>query len=165
MEERKKENATNNDLNLQADSLIDLLVVDEMADEVSGGTVTFPSKGGGMWIMTNHNETVAEDAEVSDTAIVPLTDLPVTAEQTQQTKGGSSRDHDKWIDVTPISQIVTRPGSNHNETVAEDAEDSAIAMAPLTDLPVAVEQAEEVSGGAIGMKCQNNLKQIGLAIA
>ena len=30
--------------------LADLPVIDEQADEVSGGPVTFPSKGGGMWI-------------------------------------------------------------------------------------------------------------------
>lgn len=37
MEVRKKENATNDNINLEADTLSDLKVIDELADETKGG--------------------------------------------------------------------------------------------------------------------------------
>jgi len=37
MEVRKKENATNDNINLQSDTLTDLVVTDEQADETMGG--------------------------------------------------------------------------------------------------------------------------------
>ena len=41
MEERNKENATNENINSQADTLIDLAIPDEQADETKGGNRPF----------------------------------------------------------------------------------------------------------------------------
>jgi hypothetical protein len=40
MEDKKKRNATNDDINLQSDNLIDLSLADEQADQTRGGPST-----------------------------------------------------------------------------------------------------------------------------
>ncbi|HKG23751.1 MAG TPA: hypothetical protein VKC34_17755 [Blastocatellia bacterium] len=70
-------------------------------------------------------------------------ELELTDEELDGIKGGTS------------SEPTRPPGgggfiNNHNETVGGDEEDEINEIAQLADLPVAVEQADEVRGGPDG---------------
>lgn len=74
------------------DQLEDLLLSTAQESDIKAGrdnTDGCQSAGFGYAVLlTNHNETMAEDVEGSDTATSQLADLPVTNEQAQQAKGG-----------------------------------------------------------------------------
>jgi hypothetical protein len=141
----------------ESDTVNDLTVAADAANEVKGGprSVVLPwiaqtrgalalpdlepqgevkgePTGSGTYTgstLLNHNETTMEDEEAEAEALDDLTPQ-------EDVNGGGNQGWGRW-------EI------NHNETVAvEDGED-AEATALLADLPVVVDQAEQISGGPL----------------
>lgn len=91
MNEQNNQEADNqNELQENTTEINDLTVANAEQSAIKGGANKLFVGGlsGGPDSLSNHNETVTEDAEDSDTEMTPLADLPVAVEQAQQTKGG-----------------------------------------------------------------------------
>jgi len=89
-------------------------------------------------VSLNHNETVVSDEAEEDVDSAYLADLTTTEKDEEQIKGGN------------YSCPAWRCGFNHNETVANDADDNDEAEATnLADLPVSDQQSSEIAGGLL----------------
>ncbi len=119
-----------------------------IAGETAAAAGEFPyiisfqkTASGSQSLTSNHNETTAKDFERCDTPMAHLTDLAVTAAHAEQAKGGPHREE---IDVCSFSWGLPNSGSfsNHNETVATDADGSDTAFSQLSD-----EELDGIKGG------------------
>lgn len=111
--------------------------------DVKGGPSTIERPPGGF--INNHNEvTVNDEADDSDAMVATLLDLPLACDGAEVKGGGSRCSTCGEVHRPPPGGFI----NNHNETIAMDEDEEGATTAPLADLPVSDEQAEQTQGGA-----------------